>query len=71
MRKPPLTEIVVNASSDQEIRDWASQLGVPTSELRMAIYAVGTRVTDLRAYFDVSEIIPFPTREERIRRQSA
>jgi len=48
MQKPPLTEIFIDANSDREIRDLASQFGVPASELRIAIYAVGTRVTDLR-----------------------
>jgi len=71
MRKPPLTEIVINAGSDQELRYWASELGVPTAELRMAIYAVGTRVTDVRAFLDISEVIPFPRREERMQSRSA
>jgi hypothetical protein len=71
MRKPPLTEIVIDAGSDHEIRYWASELGVPAAELRMAIYAVGTRVTDVRAYLDVSEVIPFPRGEERMQSRSA
>ena len=71
MQKPPLTEIFIDANSDREIRDLASQFGVPASELRIAIYAVGTRVTDLRTYFGISEVIPFSSRDARIQSRSA
>jgi len=71
VRKPPLTQIVIAANSEREMREWASKFGVPISELRIAIFAVGTRLTDLRAYFDVSEVIPFPRRGERVQSRSA
>src|SRR5438105_11745244 len=47
------------------LRYWASEFGVRASELRIAIYAVGTRASDVRAYLGVSEVIPFPPREQR------
>jgi hypothetical protein len=71
MRKPPLTQIVIVANSEREMREWASKFGVPISELRIAIYTVGPRLTDLRAYFGVSDVIPFPHRGEPRKSRSA
>ena len=71
MRKRPLNQIVIDPRHDDELRYWAAELGVHPESLRIAIFEVGPRVVKLRAYFDISEIIPFPIRDQTMQSRSA
>lgn len=71
MRRQPLNQLVVDPRHEDDLRYWAAELGVHSEALRIAIFEVGPRVVDLRAHFDVSEIIPFPMHDRTMQSRSA
>ena len=71
MRKLPLTQIIVDPANEDELRYLAPEFGVTTAMLRMAIFDAGPRLVNLRSYFNVSDVIPFPVPDSRIQSKSA
>ena len=71
MRKMPFTRTVVDPTNEDELRRLASEFGVTTATLRIAIFDAGPRLVDLRVYFNVSDVIPFPAPDSRIQSTNA
>ena len=71
MTKLPLTQIVVDPTNEDELRCLASEFFVTSATLQIAILDVGPRLVDLRAYFNVSDVVPFPVPDSRSQSKSA
>lgn len=71
MRKMPFTRTVVDPTNEDELRRLASEFGVTTATLRIAIFDAGPRLVDLQVYFNVSDVIPFPAPDSRIQSTNA
>jgi hypothetical protein len=55
MQRPiPYTSVLIDPASDIQVHHWARDMQIEPYELRMAVFLVGPRLSDLRRYFGKS-----------------